>query len=117
MSPPPPPVAGPPSVATTAGYATPQAPPVTALQAQYSGNPYLPYAAVKSDRSRVIGGVLQIIIPGAGRMYLGYMAYGVLQLFLTVCTFGVGWLWGLIDGILILTGGIKLDGYGRVLSD
>ena len=49
-------------------------------------------------------------------MYLGYAAYGVLQLVFTLC-FGIGYLWSIIDGIIILTGGIKLDGYGRQLPD
>lgn len=71
----------------------------------------------KSDRSRVLAGVLQLIIPGTGRMYLGYAAQGVLQLFLTPFGCGVGWLWSVIDGLIILTGGVKLDGYGRRLND
>lgn len=69
----------------------------------------------RSDRSRTLGGVLQLLIPGVGRMYLGYAAYGVLQLVLSPC--GVGWIWSLIDGIIILAGGVKLDGYGRTLPD
>ena len=71
--------------------------------------------AARSDRSRTLGGVLQLLIPGVGRMYLGYAAYGVLQLVLSLC--GVGWIWSLIDGIIILAGGVKLDGYGRTLPD
>ncbi|RYG37576.1 TM2 domain-containing protein [bacterium] len=70
---------------------------------------------MKSDRSRALGGVLQLIIPGAGRIYLGYSAIGVLQLILWPC--GVGWIWGFIDGIVILTGGVRMDGYGRHLTD
>jgi TM2 domain-containing membrane protein YozV len=74
------------------------------------------YSPLQSDRNRVLAGILQILIPGVGRMYLGYAAYGVLQLVFTLC-FGIGYLWSIIDGIIILTGGVKLDGYGRQLPD
>lgn len=77
----------------------------------YSSN--LP-APLASDRSRVAAGILQLVIPGVGRMYLGYAAIGVLQLVLFPCF--VGWLWSVVDGILILAGSPKIDGYGRVLS-
>lgn len=75
------------------------------------------FAAVRSDRSRAMGGVLQILFPGVGRMYLGYAAYGVLQLVLAMATCGILYVWSFVDGILILTGGVKLDGYGRQLAD
>lgn len=116
----------PPPMPTTLAPANPMAPPVfgthSTLPAQgtdFFPNPYAAYhptyATVRSDRNRLIGGLLQII-PGVGRMYLGYSAHGVLQLLLTPCM-GVGWLWSVIDGILILAGGLKLDGYGRRLDD
>lgn len=69
----------------------------------------------RSDKSRTTGGVLQLIVPGIGRIYLGYPAIGVLQLILTPC--GVGWLWSIIDGVIILAGGVRMDGYGRQLND
>jgi len=74
------------------------------------------YPAIRSDRNRVLAGVLQMILPGVGRIYLGYAAQGVLQLVFTFC-FALGYLWSFIDGIIILTGGVKLDGYGRHLGD
>lgn len=94
-------------------------------------NPQIPYGAesysamapyqrhlpvVESDRSRVAGGVLNILLPGVGRMYLGYSAIGVLQLVVSIFTCGVGTIWPFVDGILILTGVPKLDGFGRVLK-
>lgn len=69
-----------------------------------------------SDKSRVLGGFLNLI-PGVGRMYLGYFAIGVLQLLVSMFTCGFGYLWPLIDAILILAGGVKVDGYGRRLND
>ena len=75
------------------------------------------YPAIKSDRSRIVAGILQILLPfGVGRIYLGYAAYGVLQFVLVFC-FGIGALWSFIDGILMLAGTPKLDGYGRVLGE
>ena len=108
--PPPPPMARPAIPGTnpsaTAGW--------PAMATTYGGYP-LPYPGVESDRSRVLAGILQLFLPGVGRMYLGYVAIGVLQLFFTFCTLGMGWLWSFVDGILILVGTTKLDGYGRVL--
>jgi TM2 domain-containing membrane protein YozV len=75
------------------------------------------FTTLKSDRSRAAAGILQLLLPGVGRMYLGYLAYGVLQLALFFVTCGLLYLWSFIDGIIILTGGVKLDGYGRQLSD
>jgi TM2 domain-containing membrane protein YozV len=72
------------------------------------------YGIVRSDRSRAIAGLLQVI-PGVGRMYLGYWAHGVLQLVFTMCGIGLFWSW--IDGLIILAGGVKLDGYGRRLPE
>lgn len=77
-----------------------------------------PMHVLKSDRSRVIAGLLNLIPPGGiGRIYLGYAAYGVLQLVLSLGTCGVLYLWSLIDGIVMLVGGLKYDGYGRALDD
>ena len=73
------------------------------------------YSTVRSDRNRALAGVLQLFLPGVGRIYLGYAAYGVLQLFFSVCAIGI--IWSIIDGIIILTGGVKMDGYGRQLPD
>ncbi|MGV3615955.1 MAG: GYF domain-containing protein [Fimbriimonas sp.] len=73
------------------------------------------FSPVQSDKSRTAGGILQLLIPGIGRIYLGYLAIGVLQLVLSLC--GVGLVWSWIDGVVILSGGVKLDGYGRQLNE
>ncbi|EID55832.1 DUF1707 domain-containing protein [Saccharomonospora xinjiangensis] len=68
-----------------------------------------------SDRSAVTAGVLQIVLPfGAGRFYTGETRLAVLQLLCVVITFGMGALWPLIDGIILLTQG-GTDGRGRTL--
>lgn len=76
---------------------------------------YLSFNVARSDKSRTLGGVLQLLIPGVGRMYMGYAAIGVLQLVLAMC--GVGWIWSIVDGVIILAGGVRMDGYGRQLND
>ena len=76
---------------------------------------YPSLGGLRSDRSRTAAGVIQLLIPGVGRMYLGYLAYGVLQLI--TAFFCVGWIWSIVDGIVILSGGMKYDGYGRELTD
>ena len=68
----------------------------------------------QSDKSRLVGGLLNVI-PGFGRLYLGYAAHGILQLLTMFC--GIGFIWSWIDGIFILAGGVKYDGYGRRLDD
>lgn len=74
-------------------------------------NPYL-----ISDKNRTAAGILQLVIPGLGRIYLGYLAQGILQFVLSFCM-GLGVVWSWIDGIVMLTGGVKFDGYGRQLKD
>jgi TM2 domain-containing membrane protein YozV len=71
----------------------------------------------RSDKSRTIAGVLQLILPGAGRMYLGYAALGVIQLVLVIATCGFAYIWSVLDGIMILSGKVGIDGYGRALED
>lgn len=71
-----------------------------------TGQPY-------SDRSKVVAGVLQLIMPiGIGRLYSGQVAIGVAQLLLAF--FGIGVLWAFLDGIVILAGR-PTDGHGRPL--
>ena len=81
--------------------------------------PYMPayprVATIQSDKSRTAGGILQLLVPGVGRMYLGHWAIGIMQLILSPCFVGVVWSW--IDGVIILSGGVRLDGYGRELKD
>ncbi|MFN3683085.1 MAG: NINE protein [Fimbriimonadaceae bacterium] len=63
-------------------------------------------------RSRVAAGVLQIVLPGVGRMYAGYWALGVIQLLVAIGTAWIGALWSFVDGILILTGQVRNDADG-----
>ncbi|PXY19298.1 DUF1707 domain-containing protein [Prauserella muralis] len=65
-----------------------------------------------SDRSKVVAGVLQIVLPmGAGRFYTGHIGLALAQLFVTLVTLGVGAIWPIIDGVLLLVnGGVDRDG-------
>ncbi|MFG2062481.1 TM2 domain-containing protein [Micromonospora sp. NPDC048871] len=71
-----------------------------------------------SDKSKLVAGILQILLGGfgVGRFYMGDTKTGVIQLIVTIVTCGIGSLWGLIDGILILVNG-GVDGQGRPLRD
>jgi|YelNatPaOPRAMG01_1025707.scaffolds.fasta_scaffold34376_3 TM2 domain-containing membrane protein YozV len=72
------------------------------------------------EKSKLAAGLLGIFVGGLGvhRFYLGYTGIGIAQIFVTLLTFGVGALWGFIEGILILTGaGIKKDAKGRPLRE
>ncbi len=71
-------------------------------------------------KSKLTAGLLGIFLGWLGihRFYLGYTGIGIAQILVSILTCGtVGWLWGLIDGILILTGSINKDVNGQPLKD
>jgi hypothetical protein len=98
----PPPVYGAPGYPPP-GYGPPQ--PGAPWGVDQYGRPY-------SDKSKVVAGVLQILLGGfgAGRWYTGHYGIAVAQL-LTCGGLGV---WALIDGILMLVGNVT-DAQGRPL--
>lgn len=71
----------------------------------------LPY----SDKSKLVAGLLGILLGGlgVGRFYTGHIGLGVAQL-LCSFVFGAGIIWGIIDGIIMLTGQPR-DAQGRPL--
>lgn len=96
----------------------------------YQQNAYQPYGAVAvpgapygvdprtglpySSKSKLAAGLLQIFVGGLGigRFYTGHYGIAIAQIAVTLVTFGVGAIWPLIDGILMLTGEPKdSDGY------
>lgn len=93
----------PPPLLPTPSRSTPKSP-------RDAPSPALP----KSPCNRILAGILQVI-PGVGRIYLGYLAIGILQLLTALCTGGLLSIWSWIDGIIILLGGVRYDGYGRIL--
>ncbi len=92
--------------------------------AGYPGQPYNPAAPYGihpgtglpySDKSKLVAGLLQIFISGVGRMYIGQVGLGVAQLLVAIFTCGIGALWSIIDGIIMLTSDSK-DAQGRILK-
>jgi TM2 domain-containing membrane protein YozV len=74
----------------------------------------LPY----SDKSKVVAGLLNILLLGVGfggigRLYLGHIGLGIAQLLLGWATCGI---WPLVDGIMMLMGKVN-DAQGRPLRE
>ncbi|WP_054811388.1 TM2 domain-containing protein [Nocardia arizonensis] len=76
------------------------------------------YGAPYSDKQKLTAGLLQILLGafGVGRFYLGYTGLGIAQIAVVWLTCGIGGIWPLIDGIMMLTGKVP-DSTGRPLRD
>ena len=74
-----------------------------------TGEPY-------SEKSKLVAGLLQIFLGGfgIGRFYIGDTKTGVWQIVVTVLTCGLGSIWGLVDGIVMLATDSR-DAEGRLL--
>ena len=76
---------------------------------------------IYSSKSAVAAGILGIFLGSLGvhNFYLGYTGKAVAQLLITLLSCGilsfVSAIWGLIEGILLLTGRINRDGQGYLL--
>ena len=76
-----------------------------------------------NGKSKMAGGLLGIFLGAFGvhNFYLGYTGKAVAQLLITLLSCGflsfVSAIWGLIEGIMILTGSIKVDGKGNPIND
>ena len=74
-------------------------------------------------KSKMAAGLLGIFLGSLGvhNFYLGYTGKAIAQLLISVLTCGIGAaatsIWGLIEGILLLTGSITVDGKGIPLKD
>jgi len=81
------------------------------------GNPNVPM----SDKSKMTAGLLGIFLGGFGvhSFYLGNTNKGIIQIVVTVFTCGLGSLWGLYEGIMIITGNeaYQYDAEGRRLTE
>ena len=68
-------------------------------------------------RNRWIAGALGVLLPGLGvhRFYMGFIGIGIIQIIVTVITFGIGSIWGFIEGILCFCG-VMRDVDGRLLD-
>lgn len=80
---------------------------------------------IPGQKSKLVGGLLGIFLGSLGvhNFYLGYTSKGVAQVLLTTIgaclIFGpaISAIWGLVEGILILTGSINVDADGVPLKD
>lgn len=112
--PPPPQQAYPQQMAYTPAQVQHPGLPVPLPGAPYGIDPVsgLPY----SDKSKIVAGVLQLLIGGlgVGRFYMGYTGIAIAQILVTFITLGVGLIWPFIDGIMILVGNPR-DAQGRPL--
>ncbi|WP_427016472.1 TM2 domain-containing protein [Pseudarthrobacter sp. P1] len=114
-----------------AQYPAPPAPPLY-NQAPYNQAPYgqpgpyaAPYGAPAEQKSKIAAGLLGIFLGGLGihNFYLGFTTKAVIQLLISVLSVGtlaiVSSIWGLIEGILILTGSenFRRDARGIPLRD
>ena len=74
-------------------------------------------------KSKLVAGLLGIFLGGLGvhNFYLGFTGKAVAQLLISLLSCGalavVSAIWGLIEGILILTGSINRDASGMMLGD
>ena len=82
-----------------------------------------PPGVAGEQKSKLAAGLLGIFLGTLGihNFYLGYKGKALAQLLITLCTCGIGgtvtYIWGLIEGILILTGNIATDANGVPLKD
>ena len=69
-------------------------------------------------KSKLAAGLLGILLGGLGihNFYLGYNGKGVAQILLTFLVCGTGYIWGFIEGIMILVGSINRDANGNSLK-
>ena len=76
-----------------------------------------------AQKSKIAGGLLGIFLGvfGVHNFYLGYTGRAIAQLLISVLSCGilavVSEIWGLVEGIMILTGSIDKDGKGVPLKD
>lgn len=74
-----------------------------------------------TGKSKVAAGILGIFLGGLGihNFYLGYTGKGVMQLLTTLISLGtlsfISSVWGIVEGIMILTGAISKDAEGNPL--
>lgn len=76
-----------------------------------------------NSKSKIVAGLLGIFLGAIGvhNFYLGYNGKATAQLLITILSCGVlalvSEIWGLVEGIQILTGTIDTDASGKPLKD
>ena len=71
----------------------------------------------KSDKTKIAAGLLGLFLGSIGvhKFYIGDSKAGVIRIVVTVVTCGIGGLWGVIEGIMILANG-GVDAEGKELA-
>ena len=75
------------------------------------------------SKSKIAAGLLAIFLGSLGvhNFYLGFTGKAIAQLLISILSCGtLSWasaIWGLIEGILILTGSMNVDSDGNPLKD
>ena len=118
------------TVPVQAPYQPVQQPYVAAPNGQPYGVPFrqpymMPQAPVDpaAQKSKLIAGLLGIFLGALGihNFYLGYKGKGVGQLLVTLLSCfvlsPVSWVWGLVEGIQLLTGNVLVDARNIPLKD
>ncbi len=112
------------------GARTDVTPPAAAQPHEYEGAgvPAPPgrEVAAGAPKSKLVAGILGIVLGSLGihRFYLGYTTIGIIQLILGlggILTCGIttiaSAIWGIVEGIMILTGSINRDASGQPLGE
>jgi len=106
-----------------AGYGQPGGYPPPGPQGYNPNDPEAPYGrdpfgVPYSDKQKMVAGLLGIFAGsfGIGRFYLGHTGIAIAQIAVTWLTCGLGVIWPIIDGVMILTGKVP-DAQGRPLRD
>jgi TM2 domain-containing membrane protein YozV len=71
-----------------------------------------------SDKSKMVAGLLQLFAGafGVGRFYTGHIGIAIAQIVVVWASCGIGIIWPIVDGIMMLTGRVT-DAEGRPLRD
>ena len=92
-------------------------------QTTYTQNPQNNAQFNSEAKSKMAAGLLGIFLGGLGihNFYLGYTGKALAQLLISLLSCGMlAWasaIWGLIEGVMLLTGSINVDGKGNPLKD
>ena len=93
------------------------------MYSENRGDPMELPQPVSGGKSKLAVGLLGIFLGGLGihNFYLGYTGRAWAQLLITVLSFGtlgfISSIWGLVEGILYLTGHYTVDANGVPLRD
>lgn len=94
--------------------------PTETVKAEPVNNGPQPAATGTTQKSALASGLLGIFLGvyGVHNFYLGYTSKAVAQLVLglLVITAPISAIWGLIEGIMLLTGEISVDGHGQPIK-